>query len=197
MNQIETEAKVYREAGKEYARVTALLKSVGLIPEIPFLAPDELDWYLERGQKAHQACELWDLGDLDEESLDPELRPRLEAYKSFRRDTGFVPTDIEKYVKHDAYGIAGRLDRKGFFAADPGRKAIVDLKMTEVKPWTAIQLALYAICEDQDDGFYGHDRYGLALRKDGTYRLTKFTDRKDKAVAEAAITLFHFMTKGE
>ena len=40
-------------------------------------------FHADRGTAVHKACELYDKGILDEDSLDPEVVGYLEAYKKF------------------------------------------------------------------------------------------------------------------
>lgn len=171
--------------GRKSARVTHILKSCGLI-DYSQIDKSTMDFALDRGGKIHKTCELWDIGELDESTLDPQLQPYLEAYKKFLKETRFEVLAIEQQVESEILGISGRIDRIGLLN---DRRCILDIKTTSVPDWTAIQTALYALCLDQ---FYLVDRYGLALRNNGTYRLDKFQNQSDKPVALAAVTLYQW-----
>jgi hypothetical protein len=151
---------------------------------------------LERAQQlgtaVHRMTELYDLDDLDEEGLSDELLPFLTAWRKFRAETGFVPELIEKRFHHPALRFAGTLDRTGLIS---GRRALVDIKkMLTLGPVVGVQLAAYAeLC--RVNGHEVQDRYGLGLRKDGTYRLVPFTDKGDWPVFLSLLTLRNYKDK--
>lgn len=151
---------------------------------------------LERAQQlgtaVHRMTELFDLNDLDEEGLSDELLPFLTAWRKFRAETGFVPELIEKRFHHPALRYAGTLDRTGLIS---GRRALIDIKkMLTLGPVVGVQLAAYAeLC--RVNGHDVQDRYGLGLRKDGTYRLVPFTDKGDWPVFLSLLTLRNYKDK--
>lgn len=151
---------------------------------------------LERAQQlgtaVHRATELFDLDDLDEDSLSDELLPFLTAWRKFRAETGFVPELIEQRFHHPALRFAGTLDRTGLMN---GRRVLIDIKkMLTLGPVVGIQTAAYAeLCR-----VHGHvvqDRYGLGLRKDGSYRLVPFTDKGDWPVFLSLLTIRNYRDK--
>lgn len=96
-------------------------------------------YYLQRGRYIHLACELWDRGELDEDTVDESILPRLEGYKKFRKDTGFTPSTIEQFYVHPIYLYGFRLDRTGILN---GREVLIDLKSSP-SPVDALQGAAY------------------------------------------------------
>ena len=173
---------------KSYARVTEILRGAGLT-DFSKIPQANRDWYMERGKQLHLATEYVERGIADQYTFDPILEPYLKAYQRFIDETGFkaFPDGIEKKVVNEVYRYRGTLDRYGMMC---GRKTLIDLKTSQVYPETGIQCALYALA--LPDSFFEIDRYGVALRNDGTYRLVAFKDRTDKDVALAAVALFYW-----
>jgi hypothetical protein len=103
--------------GKEVAGVTRSLQQAKII-DFSGIPQRTLDKAAERGRRVHAAFELYDLGTLDESSLDDEIAGHLKAYKAFERDTKFVPGLIEGPRFHETRHYAGRFDRTGVMGND-------------------------------------------------------------------------------
>ena len=94
--------------GEPLISVTTGLSLAGMMPDgYKFIDP----WYLTRGKYVHLATELYDKGTLDEDTVDEEVRPYLEAYKAFRRDFSAKITGIEVQLYHPVYKYFGIVDR--------------------------------------------------------------------------------------
>lgn len=152
-----------------------------------------LNWKRDLGIAVHKACELLDLGTLDEESLDPQIVPYLEGYKAFRVDFQPKWNAIEQIVFDDVHRYAGTMDRAGELTTGP---AIVDIKTSlQVQPSAAVQLWAYAVAHD---GIEQPDLLVLQLKKDGTYRLQPFTDYDEyDATWNALLTLHGWKKRNE
>lgn len=135
----------------------------------------------KRGSAVHQACHYLDEDDLDLETLSPELRPYVDAYVSFKDETGFVPTLIEHQVYDRIYGFAGTLDRTGTMK---GKNVLLDIKTGSVAPFAAIQTAAYQVTL----GGHNH-RFALQLKPDGTFKLLEFDDINDESVFLSALAV--------
>ena len=107
--------------GRVYPSVTTILKAEGFINTAYYD-----DWSRDRGSMIHLATAYDDRNELDEESLDPVIRPYLEARRRFRKESGFIPEQIEPPMMSTAYKYAGTPDRIGDL---PGRikRAAVEL----------------------------------------------------------------------
>lgn len=163
--------------------VTGILKSVGLIDAAWFT-----DEGKERGKAVHLACEYLDQGDLDEESLDPQIVPYLEAYKKFKRETGWEFDWIEAPVSDKAHLYSGTPDR--ILTARP-RKS-VDIKTGVHQRWHAIQAIAYINCLDDP---FSYSRFGLYLQANGNYSLREFPRTEyaaDLAIWQSALNLFYW-----
>jgi len=152
----------FREATHEYfiggnpvPSVTGVLKEAGLIDD-SFFTPAAA----ERGTFVHQACALWDKGELDTCALDPVLVPYLEAWQKFRKESGVTPTIIEEPFYSLEHGFAGTIDR----AWMDGKHFIVcDIKSGPLPDWLPLQLAGYSILINAFSGM------GVELRDNGSY----------------------------
>jgi len=147
-------------------------------------------YFLQRGRFIHLACELWDREELDEETVDPSILPRLEAWKLFRQDTGFVPSRIEEFYAHPVYLYGFKFDRTGPLN---GREALIDLKSSP-SPIDALQGAAYwAGLQAQDPPITCKAVFDLYLKDNGKYNLVpiKFL-RNDFLTFLAVLTAYRF-----
>lgn len=179
----------YRLGDTRLPSVTQTLSPLIDYSQVP---PATLERAQQLGTAVHRLTELYDLDDLDTDSLSQELLPYLTAWMRFRAETGFVPELIEQRFHHPALGFAGTLDRTGVIG---GRRAVVDIKkMLRLGPVIGVQLAAYKeLCIK--NGVHVDDRYGLGLRADGTYRLVPYKDPHDWPVFLSLLTLRNFKEK--
>ena len=141
------------------------------------------------GTAVHRACELYDLGTLKEEELDPELVPYLEAWKNFRiiYDAEIHDSDIEYQAYSPTYDYAGTLDRVLFIY---GKLTLIDIKTSSVMPkWTGLQLAGYQIAYEEMTGEKIFQRWGVHLTE-GKYKVYPFKDKTDKASFLSALNIY-------
>lgn len=146
------------------------------------VSAETLDHKRRLGQMVHRACELDDLGTLDESTVDPRIAPYLAAWRRFRADTGFVPTLIEERGYSREHGYGGTLDRVGEIA---NALSIVDIKIVaKLTPVTALQTAGYAQLVLEMRGAEVKHRYAVQLRGgDAQYRCERYRDdRGDRRV---------------
>lgn len=154
---------LYTWRGEVIPSVTQILKEFGFIDD---------QWYTEeakiRGRAVHKACELWDKGTLNPNSLHASLEGYLEAWKRFTVETGFESELIEHRVVNPIYRYAGTLDRVGVMHKVAGgpRKTLLDIKSGVAQRWAALQVGGYEACFLKKD----YHRMVVELRKDGTYR---------------------------
>lgn len=140
--------------------------------------PLVLEFKRTLGVAAHLACHLDDAGELDDASVHPEVRPRLEAWRAFRREFPFTVFASERPLYHTLYGYAGTPDR-GIVVNGGKWHAVVDLKTGFPGPAAALQLAAY---ERLFDAEYGHPvmrRFALQALPSGRYRFTEYTGVSD------------------
>ena len=189
-------ALVFQEATHSYIldgvhipSVTRIIDHAGIV-SYDMVRADVLERKSKLGTLVHQACHYYDENDLDWSSISEEVKPRVDAWASFRSDTGFVPRRIEvRYVatvNGMTYGLTA--DREGFFKKD---EAIIDIKTSaDVADWVAIQTAGYALGVPDFEGqvlsplalFYRRRRLAVQLLPNGKYMKRDFEDRNDATV---------------
>lgn len=173
----------YTIDGEVLPSVTQILEAEGFI-DYSMIPPDIREAAMARGQAVHRSIHFLHEEDLDWSSVDPDIRPYLDAYQRFRAESGFVPERVEARVFHPTYGYAGTLDLDGIYRGQP---TLIDTKTGHLPRWTRLQTAAYAACLEGP-----RLRFGLELRGDGTYRLDgPYTDPRDLDVFLAAVTTYH------
>lgn len=137
------------------------------------IKPDVLERKRQLGTAVHKACELDDKGDLDEDSLTPELRPYLDAWRTFRATHKVEVIENEKQLGHSGLRFAGTIDR---ILRIDGEKWLIDLKTTAMLyPPVKVQLAGYSL-------LYGEPtirRAAMKLKDDGRFVLDESDDPAD------------------
>ena len=173
----------YRVGGERYLSITQCLKLAG-ITDTTF-ADDNAMWI---GTATHRAIELFVKGTLDIDTLDPELVPRIAAWKAFVEATGFKVTESEKIVWDDTYRVAGRLDILGVLP--DGREGIVEIKSGCVPRWTGLQLAGQSLLLDACAGSKPvRERFGLQVSERGVPTVKLFRAAEDFRIFIAAATV--------
>lgn len=150
-----------RETG---AVVTGVTQALSMLHDFSMVKDEVLKKKQALGKAVHFAAELFDEDDLDEDSLNEEVGPYLEAYKNFKQHKveKILLSEVPVYSKRYAY--AGQLDR--LFVID-GDCWLVDLKTPVCfSPVTKLQLAAYwkALL---DDHFYESFDFMNELKSDG------------------------------
>jgi len=179
----------YALDGQPIPSVTKTLQEGGLV-DFSKINADVLDRACKFGTAAHLACQFYDEGILNEDTLDENLVPRLDAWKKFLKDTGFVIEAIEEKVVSVKYRFAGTLDRRGLLYGC--RRTVVDLKTgADFGVATGLQLAAYkgAYNEGKPRKDQIRERACVLLNGDGTYKLQVYEDRGDFSVFLACLTL--------
>ena len=182
--------------GVRIPSVTQVLKGAGLIDYSGLLnMPDgykRLQAAQRFGTAVHKACELYDLDNLDEQSLDPALRPYLDGWIKFLDESDFVIENIEMMVCSVKYRFAGKLDRSGLLY---DKRTILDIKSSfEIMPANHIQNGGYTIAYNEGkqvkDKVY--QRAVVQLRGDGTYKIELSKDPNDLNIFLSALTIHNF-----
>jgi hypothetical protein len=119
----------FNEDGHVYTLDGARLPSVtGILQDEGFIDNRFFDNYSrDRGTYVHLATHLDDSGDLDEATVDPFIMPYLEAWRRFKKESGFVVEQSEISLASRAYSYAGTIDRIGRFPAGGIARAAVEL----------------------------------------------------------------------
>lgn len=190
--QFDPAAHRYSVGGRHIPSVTQVLEPYMDFSRVP---PDVLQRAADFGTAVHTATELDDLGDLDEESLDPALAPYLEGWRRFRSVTGFVPVAVEErlYCKIHGFAVAGTLDRVGDLK---GARTLVDIKSSAgVYPSVALQTAAYAEAYRASTGLRIKHRFAVRLDDSGGFEVVEFKDRSDLSVFLSMLTVHNWRLK--
>lgn len=177
---------IYTIDGQRAVSVTEPLSGLGLYRGSEFFTNEARD----RGTRLHRAVALWLDENLDENTVDDDIRPRLEGVKRFFLTvlaTGEI--NFEKPRFNAPLLLAGTPDWDGELLGDD---AIVDYKSGGVDPVVALQLAGYDILL----GGPRRKRYALQVRPDGLYKLHPFTDTRDYPRFLAALDLYRTFKEG-
>jgi len=187
MIQFDKATHIYTVNGVLYPSVTQILSDMGLI---------DTTWFTEygrnRGTLIHRIIQWYLAGEVDEDSIDPALRPYFDAFLKFEVDSKFVAEEVERPFASETYRFAGTPDLIGCLN---GHNAIIDIKSGTPQPWAALQLAGYEILRNEgirDGGMLRCKRFSLQLTDDGTYKLIPFTDRADRGVFLAALAVYNW-----
>lgn len=189
MLKFDPETHIYTYNDVVVPSVTQVLKEAGIV-DYDGIDPDVMERARIRGQDVHELCQWDDEGTLDENGADDEYRGYLEAWRKFKKETGFVCEKIEYPVYNSIYAYAGTLDRLGSIGEELW---LLDIKTGQMQAWTALQTMAYLMALEYDavvkKSNLGRKRGGVELRKDGTYRFEKFTQYKDRDVFLSALAV--------
>jgi hypothetical protein len=194
---LDSEKHQYSLDGVSLPSVTKVLQGVGII-DFSNVPASLLDSACKFGTAAHRATEFYDKGTLDEESLDPNLRPYLDGWILFRQEYGFVPEIIEQPMYSKIYRVAGTPDRIGKWRIDDSL-ILPDIKTGfELSPANAIQLAGYElIFKEQLKGKHKIKRMSILLNGEGTYKIKEYVDKNDMQIFLAALSVFNWKERNK
>jgi hypothetical protein len=183
----------FREADHSYwvghSRWPSVTQILSPLLELDGIPKAVLDAAADFGRNVHAACHLHNLGRLDEADLDEPLRPYLEGWKKFLRDTGAVVLESERIVTHPILKVAGMLD--DLLRIPPRNyRHVLDIKSGESIPWTVgMQTAAYREMLWQEErllpkaqvpeGTLSIVRFCCQLREDATYKLETLDSTND------------------
>ena len=154
----------------------------------------DLAWYGDRGTKIHLACDYYDDGVLDWDSLAPEIEPFLKSYALGKEHLGFKVREKETVVWDEHERFAGKLDRIVDFPQpvnEFGILAQIDIKSGQPHKFHGYQTAGYNIAKAREGAKYrSMARFCLYLDKNGGMpTLEEYTSLRDFLVFEAALLL--------
>lgn len=173
------ETHKYTLDGVVLPSVTQVLHGVGLI-DFGHIDQLILDRAAALGTAVHAACAYDDMTDLDEDALDDNIRPHLDAWRKFRGTMKFDA--IEQSLCHPGYGFAGTPDRVN-------SDLIIDIKTGSIVPaWVGLQLAAYSILADLPTA----KRWAVQLKPDGSFKIYEFKKRTDRSVFLAALSVYQW-----
>lgn len=171
--------------GRVVPNVTTILRATGMSTDFAALAGisatlgDRIDFRRALGTAAHADCHALDDGDLDVATVHPDVWPYVQAWASFKTNTGLVPMARERRVFHPALFYCGTLD--GIFLLPNGRRVLGDIKIGDPDDAAAdLQTAAYeaAYMAEHPDEIID-ERWSIRLCPDKgvPYRITNYSTR--------------------
>ena len=141
----------------------------------------------------HADCHAFDDGALDEATVHPDVRPYLDAWKTFRQNTGLQPLTRERMVFDPRYFYCGTLD--GIFSTSSARRLVlVDLKTGDPGAAAGYQTAAYlAAWAIEHPDVLVQERWAVQLTPENAipYRVFPYTDWRDFTKFASFCTTFH------
>lgn len=195
---------VFNPDDHTYQVGSEFLPSVTQIVDAPGLYPfgnanEDPSFYMERGRLVHLACHYDDKGTLDEDDVDPIIRPRLEAYRKWKRESGAKIVSSEVPLWHPRMRYAGTIDKLARWC---GMDSLIELKCGPNVPAYGIQTAGYMLMVELPESMellgiarpltMMRQRFGLYLKPDGTYKLTEHRNPDDAAIFKHALAIYHW-----
>jgi hypothetical protein len=118
----------YYVDGSETRSTTQILKDAGMVDSRWFT-----DYHRWRGSETHKAIATWNrAGKIDRRTIDPKIRPYLEAAIGWQQTHKFVVLFVEHRMHDPLFDVCGTADLIGHFEDDPKRQTyIVDYKTND------------------------------------------------------------------
>lgn len=158
--------------------VSEIIRPLSDFSRIP---PATLEFARARGVAVHKACELHDLGTLDEDDLDDQLLPYLDGWKKFCADHEPKHLAIERPLYHDTMLYAGTPDRVSVVG---GRTLVIDVKATAtLNPAVAVQTSAYAMMAARTLDTNIDGRWSVRLLPSGGYEIVTHADASGTFIA--------------
>lgn len=149
---IATEGLTFDEATHTYAyggvilpSVTQVLRDNRLSSDFAFVSAANMEMARQLGNAVHIATHYNDEGTLDDATVDPVVRPYLEAWRQFVSERRLEFVALEQRVADGLYGFCGTVDRIARLKDTPTLgEIVIDLKTGDPKAAAAnYQTAAY------------------------------------------------------
>lgn len=187
-------AHVYTVAGDVVPSVTQILRATGISADFEALSSlsremrAAIELKREIGTALHADAHAFDDDDLDLDAVDPRVRPYLDAWITFRLNSGVTPEIRERRVFHPTLRYAGTLD--GIFTTPDGKRVLIDIKTGDPDDsGCQFQTAAYALASGHDI----EERWGVQLIPGlkVPYRVSCYTDWRDAQTWQSIVTTFY------
>lgn len=152
------------------------------------------EWFTQesrdRGTAVHRACWFLAEGDLDWGTVDPMIRPRVEAFGRFLDEHKPVLLAAETPLHSPTYNFAGTPDFI-FEAPTLGGTAIIEVKTGKSGLPAKLQTAAQKVLIEERMGLNGALRFGFELTAEGRYKFVPHRDLIDKPMFLNAVAMIH------
>ncbi len=120
----------YFADGEPVVSVTQVLKDAGMVDGRWFT-----DFHRWRGSATHEAIATWNrAGKIDRRTVDPKIRPYLEAAINWQDSVKFKPLYVEHRMYDPIFDVCGMADLIGYFEGESKLAlVIVDFKTNDWK----------------------------------------------------------------
>lgn len=174
--EFDEETHIYKVSDKILPSVTQILTLSGM-SNFDFVDPELLQYKADIGRKVHKACQWFDEGCLDEETLHPIIQGYLLGWKRFRQATEYQPVEHEIRMFSKKHGFAGTIDSVG---KRYNILTLVDIKTGVTSKAHPLQTAAYKVLYDENRGEKIKTRLVVYLSKGGEYRVEPNKVGQDK-----------------
>lgn len=188
----------YRFGGEVVPSVTQILGATGVSLDFAELGQmsakvrGAIELKREIGSVLHADAHAWDDNDLDIDTVDPRVRPYLDAWITFRANSGVTPDLRERRLYHSGYRYAGTLD--GIFLHN-GRRVLIDIKTGDpADSGCQFQTEAYRQAYiSANPGAEIHERWGVQLIPGRAipYQIFPYTDWRDANTWQSIVTTFY------
>ena len=200
----DADAHAYYLGSERIPGVTAVL---GQVVDFSFVRDEVLDRKRAIGSALHEAIEIDLDGELDEDSVDPAVRPYFTGWRKFQDEHGaFLIQAKERPIYSRIYRYGCTPDLWGnFIAGNEAVPFVCEIKSTAtVHPAVGLQTAAQLQCIAEDGAPYvGRSRavseyiararrFVLQLLPTGKYSLRELTARDDFATFLALLTAYRW-----
>ena len=186
---------LYKIDDERVPSVTQILADLSIFSR---LDPAVIAAAAEDGRLVHRAVELFNRGDLDEDSLHASLVGYVTAWKRFVHDFQFHAILIEQIVWSDRWKFAGTLDVYGSWKPLRLRRAaLVDVKSGLKDLCHGPQTAAYLEAGRERNTVTRHavDRVVVRLGINGFYEVDEYADPADWSYFQAALHVYRFQER--
>jgi hypothetical protein len=181
-----------REGGQLVPNVTTILRAVGVSADFEQVERGTLEYRRQLGTAVHADCHAFDDHDLDWATVDPRVKPYVDAWAAFREAKHLTAATRERRVFHPTFQYCGTLD--GVFEQPSGDQVLVDIKIGDPDDAAAhLQLAAYEAAyrvefPDQPIGARWSVQLQPGLRV--PYRICEYRDFRDFQKFAACLTVY-------
>ena len=180
----------YTYDGQPVPSVTQVLQDCRLI-DFTMVPEAALTDAAAFGTAVHLACDYFDLGQLDGESLNADVNKCLTQWIKFLADFKVEIIESEGQIYSSRYRYAGTFDR---VVKINGRITLLDIKTGIKQKAHGVQTAAYSKAYHEMTGERVLDRAGVYLDAD-SYKFEPHRDKSDESVFMCALSIYNYKRK--
>jgi len=178
---------IYKLDGRIIPGVTTVLEDVGLV-DFEGIPLHVLESAANFGDAVHKASHYQDRGELDEDSINDEIRSYLVGWQKFITDFQAQIIESEFRVYSEKWRYAGTMDR---LLVIKDRLVIPDIKTGTKQRGHACQTAAYSLAYREMTGDRIIDRMTVYL-SENNYKPDFHKDKTDETVFLSALAVYNY-----